>query len=133
MNSLIKKGILVILILFFVTSAFSGCGANDAKTLSAPIRTSAVQVAHSGGIQLLTSDSTVPETTEPEATAPEATAPEATAPETNPGEGDLLQGILDKLGGISEWFKKTFAWFPEFFEWFRLRVNYVFDVLIKEA
>ena len=110
MNSLIKKGILVILVLVFATAVLSGCGA---KTVSAPIRPLGNQTLQNGGIQVLTTDGSEPETTEPETTEPEATEPEA------PAEDDLVA--------------RLWAAFLEFFDWFRIRVNYFFEVLMEEA
>ena len=131
MNSLIKKGILVILILFFVTAAFSGCGANGTKTVSAPVGALSGQVPQNGGIQFLTSEGTTPETTEPETTEPEVTEPEATEPEAT--EPEATEPATDTAPAEEDFFTRFKAFFLKFFEWFRIRVNYVFDVLIKEA
>jgi hypothetical protein len=123
MNSLIKKVMSLILVLILTAAVFSGCGTVGAKAIAAPNLSPNGQVLQSSGIQSLTTESTAPETTEPETTEPEATEPEATEPEATepeaPAGEDFFQQFLD--------------YFLKFFEWFRVRVNYVFDVLIKNA
>ena len=136
MNSLIKKGILVVLVLVCVTAILSGCGTDSAKAISAPVRPLGVQAPHTGGIQLLAEEAapetTVPETTEPETTEPETTEPTNSETEA-PADGGIFQQILDWYNSFTAKYDKYFAKFNQFFDWFRLRVNYFFDVMMKEA
>ena len=125
MNSLIKKGILVILVLVFATAVLSGCGA---KTVSAPIRPLGNQTLQNGGIQVLTTDGSEPETTEPETTEPETTEPETTEPETTEPEATEPEAPAEE-----DLVARLWAAFLEFFDWFRIRVNYFFEVLMEEA
>ena len=125
MNSLIKKGILVILVLAFATAVLSGCGA---KTVSAPIRPLGNQTLQNGGIQVLTTDGSEPETTEPETTEPETTEPETTEPETTEPEATEPEAPAE-----DDLVARLWAAFLEFFDWFRIRVNYFFEVLMEEA
>ena len=125
MNSLIKKGILVILALVFATAVLSGCGA---KTVSAPIRPLGNQTLQNGGIQVLTTDGSEPETTEPETTEPETTEPETTEPETTEPEATEPEAPAE-----DDLVARLWAAFLEFFDWFRIRVNYFFEVLMEEA
>jgi hypothetical protein len=121
MNSLIKKVMPLILVLILTAAVFSGCGAEGTKAIAAPIHNPGGHTLQNGAVQLLDADGSTPETTElettePETTEPEATEPEATEPEA-PAENDFLQTF--------------WARFLEFFDWFRIRVNFVFDVLMK--
>jgi hypothetical protein len=116
MNSLIKKVMPLILVLILTAAVFSGCGAEGTKAIAAPIHNPGGHTLQNGAVQLLDADGSTPETTEPEATEPEVTEPEATEPEA-PAENDFLQTF--------------WARFLEFFDWFRIRVNFVFDVLMK--
>ena len=125
MNSLIKKGILVILALVFATAVLSGCGA---KTVSAPIRPLGNQTLQNGGIQVLTTDGSEPETTEPETTEPETTEPETTEPEATEPEATEPEAPAE-----DDLVARLWAAFLEFFDWFRIRVNYFFEVLMEEA
>ena len=125
MNSLIKKGILVILVLVFATAVLSGCGA---KTVSAPIRPLGNQTLQNGGIQVLTTDGSEPETTEPETTEPETTEPETTEPESTEPEATEPEAPAE-----DDLVARLWAAFLEFFDWFRIRVNYFFEVLMEEA
>ncbi|MBE6926567.1 MAG: hypothetical protein E7461_06955 [Ruminococcaceae bacterium] len=124
MNSLMNKVMLTVLILVLTVTVFSGCGAESTKAIAGPIHTPGSQVLQNGSVQPLTTDGTAPEATEPEATEPEATEPEATEPEATepnteaPAEGGFLQ--------------EFWARFLQFFDWFRIRVNFVFDVLMKQ-
>ena len=130
MNSLIKKGILVILVLVFATAVFSGCGA---KTVSAPIRPLGNQTLQNGGIQVLTTDGSEPETTEPETTEPETTEPETTEPETTEPESTEPEATEPEAPAEDDLVARLWAAFLEFFDWFRIRVNYFFEVLMEEA
>ena len=135
MNSLIKKGILVILVLAFATAVLSGCGA---KTVSAPIRPLGNQTLQNGGIQVLTTDgsepeTTEPETTEPETTEPETTEPETTEPETTEPEATEPEATEPEAPAEDDLVARLWAAFLEFFDWFRIRVNYFFEVLMEEA
>ena len=135
MNSLIKKGILVILVLVFATAVLSGCGA---KTVSAPIRPLGNQTLQNGGIQVLTTDgsepeTTEPETTEPETTEPETTEPETTEPETTEPETTEPEATEPEAPAEDDLVARLWAAFLEFFDWFRIRVNYFFEVLMEEA
>ena len=125
MNSLIKKGILVILVLVFATAVLSGCGA---KTVSASIRPLGNQTLQNGGIQVLTTDGSEPETTEPETTEPETTEPETTEPETTEPEATEPEAPAE-----DDLVARLWAAFLKFFDWFRIRVNYFFEVLMEEA
>ena len=135
MNSLIKKGILVILALVFATAVLSGCGA---KTVSAPIRPLGNQTLQNGGIQVLTTDGSEPETTEPETTEPETTEPETTEPETTEPESTEPEttepeATEPEAPAEDDLVARLWAAFLEFFDWFRIRVNYFFEVLMEEA
>ena len=130
MNSLIKKGILVILVLVFATAVLSGCGA---KTVSAPIRPLGNQTLQNGGIQVLTTDGSEPETTEPETTEPETTEPETTEPETTEPERTEPEATEPEAPAEDDLVARLWAAFLEFFDWFRIRVNYFFEVLMEEA
>ena len=130
MNSLIKKGILVILVLVFATAVLSGCGA---KTVSAPIRPLGNQTLQNGGIQVLTTDGSEPETTEPETTEPETTEPEATEPEATEPEATEPEATEPEAPAEDDLVARLWAAFLEFFDWFRIRVNYFFEVLMEEA
>ena len=130
MNSLIKKGILVILVLVFATAVLSGCGA---KTVSAPIRPLGNQTLQNGGIQVLTTDGSEPETTEPETTEPETTEPETTEPETTEPESTEPEAPEPEAPAEDDLVARLWAAFLEFFDWFRIRVNYFFEVLMEEA
>ena len=130
MNSLIKKGILVILVLVFATAVLSGCGA---KTVSAPIRPLGNQTLQNGGIQVLTTDGSEPETTEPETTEPETTEPETTEPETTEPESTEPEATEPEAPAEDDLVARLWAAFLEFFDWFRIRVNYFFEVLMEEA
>ena len=130
MNSLIKKGILVILVLVFATAVLSGCGA---KTVSAPIRPLGNQTLQNGGIQVLTTDGSEPETTEPETTEPETTEPETTEPETTEPETTEPEATEPEAPAEDDLVARLWAAFLEFFDWFRIRVNYFFEVLMEEA
>ena len=114
MNSLMNKVMLTVLILVLTVTVFSGCGAESTKAIAGPIHTPGSQVLQNGSVQPLTTDGTAPEATEPEATEPEATEPNTEAP----AEGGFLQ--------------EFWARFLQFFDWFRIRVNFVFDVLMKQ-
>ena len=130
MNSLIKKGILVILVLVFATAVLSGCGA---KTVSAPIRPLGNQTLQNGGIQVLTTDGSEPETTEPETTEPETTEPETTEPEATEPETTEPEATEPEAPAEDDLVARLWAAFLKFFDWFRIRVNYFFEVLMKEA
>ena len=135
MNSLIKKGILVILVLVFATAVLSGCGA---KTVSAPIRPLGNQTLQNGGIQVLTTDGSEPETTEPETTEPETTEPETTEPETTEPEATEPEATEPEATepeapAEDDLVARLWAAFLKFFDWFRIRVNYFFEVLMEEA
>ena len=130
MNSLIKKGILVILVLVFATAVLSGCGA---KTVSAPIRPLGNQTLQNGGIQVLTTDGSEPETTEPETTEPETTEPETTEPEATEPEATEPEATEPEAPAEDDLVARLWAAFLEFFDWFRIRVNYFFEVLMEEA
>ena len=128
MNSLIKKVMSLILVLILTAAVFSGCGTVGAKAIAAPNLSPNGQVLQSSGIQSLTTESTAPETTEPETTEPEATEPEATKPEATEPEATAPEAPAGE-----DFFQQFLDYFLKFFEWFRVRVNYVFDVLIKNA
>ncbi len=108
MNSLIKKGIPVILVLLLMAAVFSGCGA---KPIAAPMPTPASRMAQNSSLQPLSTDDTTSENTEQET--------------TESGEKGPLEAFIPESVLSNPFVQKLLA----FFDWWTTQVNNFFDLI----
>ena len=113
MNSLIKKGIPVILVLLLMAAVFSGCGA---KPIAAPMPTPASRMAQNSSLQPLSTDDTTSENTEQETPEQET---------TESGEKGPLEAFIPESVLSNPFVQKLLA----FFDWWTTQVNNFFDLI----